>query len=95
MTLPGAIIGPHGVRGELKVKIESDFADTRLTSNSLLFLRKPSRRSPRPVQLLTGRKQADGLYLISIKGISSRIAAMTFVGFDLFVAAGESLLNYI
>ena len=73
----------------MKIKLETDFAELRLKNDSLLYERKPNRRTPRPIQIVSGRRQNDHFYLIRIKGISSRIGAMTFVGFDIFVIAED------
>ena len=48
---------PHGVKGELKVTMETDFADIRLESGSMLYVKRPNRLSPRPVRIMRARKQ--------------------------------------
>jgi len=85
----GTIINPHGVKGEIKVRVESDFAEHRLQAGALLYLRKPSRRTPRPVELVSARKQSGDQYLIRIKGINTRIGALTFIGYDVFVPSSD------
>ena len=85
----GSIIGPHGVKGEIKVKVDTDFADEHLASGSVLFMRKPNRKTPRPIVLVSGRRQVGDVFLIKIKGITSRIGAATFTGYDIFVDASD------
>jgi 16S rRNA processing protein RimM len=85
----GTIIGPHGVKGEIKVKIESDFAHERMKQGSLLYIKKPNRRTPRPVEIVSGRPLNDQVFLIKIKGIVSRLAAESFTSFDVFVLSSD------
>ena len=79
----GSIIGPHGVKGEVKLKTDTDFSHARLAEGSILYVKKPSRRAPRPIEVAASRSVATGnngssgkgtgTFLVKIKGISSRI----------------------
>jgi len=81
----GMILGPHGVRGELKVQIESDFSELRTSAGSILYVRKPNRRTPRAVQIVSSRKQSDNTYLVFLNQINSRLAALAFKKYVVYV----------
>ena len=85
----GFITGPHGVKGELKVKMESDFGNERMAAGSLLYVRKPGRRAPRPIELISGRSTTRGFFLIRIKGLMSRLSASFFTGYDIYVSTSN------
>ncbi|KAJ1483965.1 hypothetical protein T484DRAFT_2545602 [Baffinella frigidus] len=59
-TLVGAVLGAHGVRGEIKVTSQgmSDFAAERISRGWQLFLQMPGRRSPRPRRCVLARPGA-------------------------------------
>ena len=77
----GTIIGPHGVKGEVKLRTDTDFSQQRLAEGAILYVKKPSRRAPRPIEITSSRIIAGGsrsiggtgTFLVKIKGISSRI----------------------
>ena len=42
----GAVGPPHGIKGEVKITMDNtDFAEDRLSAGSLIYIKKPSRRS--------------------------------------------------
>eukprot|EP01039_Chlorochromonas_danica_P001631 gene1632-1780_t len=82
----GRILGAHGVKGEIKIDFYgSDFAEQRIQANSILFLKKPIRRSPRPVKVISGRKQQDSVYLVQLEHINSRLTASVLKGYQVYV----------
>jgi 16S rRNA processing protein RimM len=85
----GSILGPHGVKGELKVKLETDFAESRIQPNSLLFIKKTNRRTPRAISVISGRKQVDDIYLLQFDHISSRTAAAVLKNYDVYVKTSD------
>jgi len=80
----GRCMGPHGVHGELKLQLETDFADTRLSPGSILHLKRPNRLTPRPVRVELGRRQAGNTYLVKLEGVNTRITALAFKDFVVF-----------
>ena len=62
----GTIIGAHGVKGELKLVAITDFSEMRLCSAGKRHLKLPNRRSPREIQLISGRRQSADNYLVSL-----------------------------
>ena len=85
----GSILGPHGVKGELKVKLETDFAESRIQPQSLLYVKKTNRRTPRAISVISGRKQVDDIYLLQFDHISSRTAALVLKNYDVYVKASD------
>lgn len=85
----GVILGPHGVKGELKVMLETDFATMRIQPNSLLYVKRPNRLTPRPISVSSGRKQIDNIYLLFFNGIKSRLTAGTFKDYKVYVKASD------
>lgn len=82
----GRILGAHGVKGEIKIDFYgSDFAEQRIQANSILFLKKPIRRSPRPVKVISGRKQQDSVYLVQLEHVNSRMTASILKGYQVYV----------
>jgi 16S rRNA processing protein RimM len=81
----GMILGPHGVKGELKIQLESDFSELRASPGSILYVRKPNRRTPRAVQIISSRKQTDNTYLVFLNQINSRLAALAFKRYVVYV----------
>ena len=77
----GTITGPHGVKGEVKLRTDTDFSQQRLIEGAILYVKKPNRRAPRPIELVSTRMISGGndpiggtgTFLVKIKGISSRI----------------------
>ena len=43
----GFVSGTHGVRGEVKVSIESDFAESYLRQGNTIYIKRPNRLTPR------------------------------------------------
>ncbi len=83
----GYVQGAHAVRGELRIKTDSDFAEERLCTPGPLWLRRPNRRAPREVRLLDGRRGPGGrdVYLVRLAGVSTREDADALRGSTLFV----------
>jgi 16S rRNA processing protein RimM len=84
----GTIMGSHGVKGEVKIKAVTDFSE-RLTQPGLRHLKVPTRRSPRRIQLLGGKKVAGDEYLVRFEGISDRDAANKLRGCILYARQEE------
>jgi len=81
----GKFLSPHGVHGEIKVMLETDFADTRLAPGSILYVKRPHRLTPRPVRVESGRRQAGNTFLLQLESIKTRIGALAFKDFVVYV----------
>lgn len=83
----GKVLGPHGIKGEVKIKFESDFTQTRVAAGETLFVKRPNRRTPRPITISEGRPATDGVYLIKFTGIASRCMAQALRDFSVYTRA--------
>ena len=80
----GVILGSHGVKGEVKIQLETDFGDYRIQPGNILFIKRPNRRSPRPITILSGRMTTNNIYLVSFHGIEDRIAANVLRNYNVY-----------
>ena len=86
----GKVLGTHGIKGEMKVKLDNtDFATQHLCSGNLIFIKKPNRRAPRPIYVHSGRPQNKEVHLVKLKGISSREGALALKEYEVYVKANE------
>lgn len=85
----GRILGAHGIKGEVKIQFETDFADYRVQNNSVLFIKKPTRRTPRPITVMSGRKMNDNTYLVFFEGVKSRLSASLLQKYSVFVKVDD------
>ena len=91
----GTVIGPHGVKGEMKISATTYFGEERLcppatadagNDGLIRHLKMPNRRSPREVLLVSGRflqkneKSNNDVYLIRLEGVRDRDAAKKMRG---------------
>jgi len=81
----GACLGPHGVKGEIKVLMDSELGCSYLKNGQLLYIKMPNRRSPRAIRITSARKQVDTLWLLIIEGISSRLSAAALKSYTIFI----------
>ena len=84
-TQIGTIGSPHGVKGELKVTMDTDFAADRLQQGLYLHVKRPNRLTPRPIRIESGRKQAGNTYLVKFDCVNSRLGAAAFKSYGVFV----------
>ena len=81
----GTIGSPHGIHGELKVNMDTDFAADRLQQGLYLHVKRPNRLTPRPIRIESGRKQAGNTYLVKFECVNSRLGAAAFKSYGVFV----------
>lgn len=93
----GYVLGAHGVRGEVRVRIDTDFAESRVLSPGVRHMKDPSRRTPRAVMLTGGKHQRDDVYLLKFDGVEDRNEAAKLQSWRLYqleeVAHDEELLE--
>ncbi|KAF6001813.1 hypothetical protein F1559_003763 [Cyanidiococcus yangmingshanensis] len=87
----GTITGPHGVRGECKVRLSTDFVRERLPSQPVQrYLKLSYRVYPRPVQVQDGRPASQpNQWIIRIHGVDDRDAAKRLRGASLYIHETE------
>jgi 16S rRNA processing protein RimM len=84
----GAVLGAHGLNGELKVRVLSDFGAERLGKGAKLHLKEPRRRFPKEHKVSGGRPAggaASDTWLVKLQGVRSREEAAKLQGNTLFV----------
>ena len=68
----GWIVGPQGLKGEMRIYPDSDFPE-RFETPGRRWLCRPEQSQPDPIELLSGRYlNKKGLYVVQLKGIDSR-----------------------
>lgn len=85
----GKVLGPHGIKGEVKMRLDTDFTDAHMSEGGQLFVRRPNRRTPRPIQVAQRRTASDGTYLVRFHGVKSRSAASTLHHFSVYIRAEQ------
>ncbi|MEM9772268.1 MAG: ribosome maturation factor RimM [Cyanobacteria bacterium P01_D01_bin.73] len=89
----GIIVGAQGLKGEVRVKPESEFPE-RFTEPGTRWIlpvgAKVSQTEPQPVELLSGRANGKGtVYILRLAGTQSRTAAEGLQGSTLYVPASD------
>jgi 16S rRNA processing protein RimM len=68
----GYIVGPQGLKGEVRVYPDTDFPE-RFETPGRRWLCSPDQSEPQPIELLQGRYlNQKGLYVVRLAGITSR-----------------------
>lgn len=68
----GTIVGPQGLKGELRVYPNSDFPE-RFEQPGQRWLQRPGETEPQPVELLGGRfVPGKGIYAVKLAGVENR-----------------------
>jgi 16S rRNA processing protein RimM len=86
MALVGRIARAHGIRGQVIVNPETDFAHDRFRPGAEMFLQRDGRVEP--VTLTTVRFQQDRP-VIGLAGVADMNAASALAGAELRVPVGE------
>ncbi len=81
----GRIVGAHGVHGEIKVRILTDFPE-RFTPGALLYLENESFQR----EVVSARPH-KGMLLIKLSGFQNRTAVEPLRGKHLFIAREEAM----
>lgn len=80
----GTIVGPHGVKGEIKVQSSSDFP-RRFTDPGIRYLKPPNKRAPRKVVLRHGKPSKEGEYILQLEDVLTRDEAKHLRGSTLYI----------
>lgn len=83
----GKIINTHGIKGEVRVMVTSDFADERFAKDSRLFLEQPAGE---PLELrVEAARPHKGAMLVKFVGYDNINDVQAFRGHQLLVAAED------
>lgn len=83
----GTVTAPHGVRGEVRVKIETDFPE-RFTDSARLRFLFPSQATPKTLEVEEARPH-KGMILLKLVGHDDREAAERLRGARVVIARDE------
>jgi len=84
----GPVVGPHGIRGELKIWVPDPSSSSLLKAKSI-YLRHDSGECLEFVVL--GARPAKSVVLIKLSGIKDRTAAEAFCGWKACLTNGDML----
>ncbi len=76
----GTVGRPHGLRGEVTIRLQSDFAEERFTPGAVL---RADRITGNPLEVAASRRQGD-LLLVTFRGYADRSRAETLRGTELW-----------
>lgn len=76
----GEIVGAHGLRGEVRVRITGDSGQNLLEAEALWLARREDERSPRRVVVLAGGSGRPGEIRLRFEGVADRDAAEALRG---------------
>ncbi|MBE3590265.1 MAG: 16S rRNA processing protein RimM [Firmicutes bacterium] len=79
----GEVVAPHGIRGDVRLRPETDFPERFPGRRVRLGMEGPWRR------ILDARPHRGGLWILRLEGVSSREAAEALRGARLWVATAE------
>jgi len=85
-VLIGKVVGVHGLKGELKVKSESDIFERQMEVVDRVTLYRGTRKEELPVEEV---KPYKDIYLIKLKGIEDRSGAEERIGGELWIKEEE------
>ncbi len=84
--LIGKVVGVHGLKGELKVKSESDIFERQMEAIDKVTLYRGTRKEELPIE---GLKPYKDIYLLKLKGIEDRSGAEERIGGELWIKEEE------
>ncbi|TCM98925.1 16S rRNA processing protein RimM [Paenibacillus sp. BK033] len=84
----GKLVNTHGLRGEVKVLPQTDFAETRFASGSKLSLQHPDSGQKLEVEV-TGAREHKGMFILKLKGFYDINEAEKYKGWTLKIAEEE------
>jgi len=87
-VLIGRIVGAHGIRGDVKVKPESDVFERQIKAVSKVTLYRGVRKENLEIERVKPYKE---LYLVKFKGINDRTAAEERIGGELWIGKDEQV----
>ena len=87
-VLIGKVVGVHGIKGELKVKSESDVFERQIGAVDRLSLYRGTRREEVEIE---GIKPYKDIYLVKFKGIDDRSSAEERIGGELWIKEEEQV----
>lgn len=84
----GKIVNTHGIRGEIKVLSQTDFADERFAPGSILLMVNEESGESKEVKVANSREQKN-VYILKLDGFNNINEVEKFKGWSLKIAESE------
>ncbi|GLX71177.1 ribosome maturation factor RimM [Paenibacillus glycanilyticus] len=84
----GKLVNTHGLRGEVKILPQTDFADSRFAPGSKLSLQHPDNGQSLVVEVVSA-KEHKGMYIVKLKGYNDINEVEKYKGWVLKIAEDE------
>jgi 16S rRNA processing protein RimM len=91
----GKVLGAHGVQGEVKVLLEPGTEERIIMKDTIIYVKKPNRRTPRPIRVVQCRRQGnvesqqEVVLLIQLEGVQTRSLAEAFTRYELYAKSKD------
>jgi 16S rRNA processing protein RimM len=91
----GKVLGAHGVQGEVKVLLEPGTEESIIMKDTIIYVKKPNRRTPRPIRVVQCRRQGnaesqqDTVLLVELEGVQTRSMAEAFTRYELYAKSKD------
>ena len=85
----GAITGPHGIHGWVKVRGSTDFPERLTRAGMPLHMKAARKRAPRKVTLAAGKFLGDDQFLVQLQGFYDRSESQSLKGSTLYYATQQ------
>jgi 16S rRNA processing protein RimM len=91
----GKVLGAHGVQGEVKVLLEPGTKESIIIKDTIIYVKKPNRRTPRPIRVVQCRRQGnvesqqDMVLLVELEGVQTRSMAEAFTRYELYAKSKD------
>jgi 16S rRNA processing protein RimM len=86
----GKIVNTQGIKGELKVLLQTDFPETRFQKGNKLIMQDPGQKTEMTVEVESGRLQKN-VYIVKFAGFNDINQVEKYKGWMLKVLASDLL----
>jgi 16S rRNA processing protein RimM len=93
----GKVLGAHGVQGEVKVLLEPGTEESIIMKDTIIYVKKPNRRTPRPIRVVHCRRKGnaesrqDTVLLVELEGVQTRSMAEAFTRYELYAKSKDRI----
>ncbi|WP_339208900.1 ribosome maturation factor RimM [Paenibacillus sp. FSL K6-3182] len=86
----GKVVNTHGIRGELKILSQTDFADVRFASGNKLLMVNEESGASLEVKVISSRANKN-VYILKLEGFTDINAVEKYKGWVLKISADQQL----
>ena len=85
----GTVVAPQGLKGDIRIKTDSDFPE-RFQTSGTRWLQMQSHQSPLEVELVKGRRlPGKNIFIVKLAGVEDRNQAESLRGAKLFASKND------